>query len=126
MMKKLLRPLQDALHNNYEKMTFYKAPRGRSKKVRKYEHVDLTKEFELRQTQRNALKQSRLEELYAEHDLKALEISDLISLDNKATEEELAVQREAQNELLGQLREDRHSLVKEFEKDTDLKQKVVI
>lgn len=47
-MKKLIRPLQDALHNSYERMTFYKTPRGKSKKVRKYEHVDLTKEFEFR------------------------------------------------------------------------------
>jgi len=53
----LLRPVQDALHNSYEKMTFYKAPRGRSKKVRKYEHVDLSKEFEIRQSQRNMKKQ---------------------------------------------------------------------
>lgn len=44
------------MHNSYEKMTFYKAPRGRSKKIRKYEHVDLTKEFEIRQAQRNEVK----------------------------------------------------------------------
>jgi hypothetical protein len=47
-MRKLLRPLQDAMHNSYEKMTFYKTPRGRSKKMRRYEHVDLTKEFAFR------------------------------------------------------------------------------
>ena len=47
-MKKLFRPFQDMLHNNYEKMTFYKSPGGRSKKVRKYDNVDLTKEFQIR------------------------------------------------------------------------------
>jgi hypothetical protein len=30
-------------------MTFYKTPRGRSNKIRKYENIDLTKEFEYRQ-----------------------------------------------------------------------------
>jgi len=48
-MRKLFRPFKDALHNSYEKMTFYKAPGGRSKKIRKFEHIDLSKEFEIRQ-----------------------------------------------------------------------------
>ena len=48
------------MHNSYEKMTFYKAPRGRSKKVRKYDHVDLSKEFEFRTEQREALKQQKI------------------------------------------------------------------
>ena len=47
-MKKLFRPFQDAMHQSYEKMTFYKTPRGRSTKIRKYDNVDLTKEFEFR------------------------------------------------------------------------------
>jgi hypothetical protein len=33
-------------------MTFYKTPRGRSTKIRKYENIDLTKEFEYRQAVR--------------------------------------------------------------------------
>lgn len=82
-MKKLIRPLQDALHNSYERMTFYKTPRGKSKKVRKYEHVDLTKEFEFRSAQREKAKQERLEQLYSSHDLQALELKDLINLDYK-------------------------------------------
>ena len=69
------------MHNSYEKMTFYKTPRGRSKKIRKYDNVDLTKEFQFRQAQRDQLKQEKLEELYESHDLKSMELKDLISLD---------------------------------------------
>jgi len=47
-MKKILRPFKEAMHNSYEKMTFLKAPAGRSKKIRRYDHIDLTKEFEFR------------------------------------------------------------------------------
>ena len=47
-MKKLFRPFMDYAHNSYEKMTFYKAPSARSKKLRKYSNIDLTKEFEHR------------------------------------------------------------------------------
>ena len=71
-MKKLFRPLQDALHNSYEKMTFYKAPRGRSKKIRRYENVDLSKEFEMRQKQREARKKAALDQLYDKHDGKLI------------------------------------------------------
>ena len=122
------------MHNSYEKMTFYKAPRGRSKKIRKYEHVDLTKEFEIRQAQRNEVKQRRLEELYADHDLKALGISDILTL-NKAvdrkdlTEEQiqaLDVQEEAQRKMLQTLKKDRSDLVAEFDDESDLKKKVLI
>jgi len=81
--RKLFRPFQEFMHNKYEKMTFYKAPRGRSRKVRKYADVDLTKEFEFRLNQREARKKKRLQELYSKHDLKALGLSELISLDNK-------------------------------------------
>lgn len=63
-MKKLLRPLQDAMHARYEKMTFYKTPRGRSRKVRRYENVDLSKEFEVRAKKREERKRLKLEELY--------------------------------------------------------------
>lgn len=55
-MKKLFRPFQDALHQSYEKMTFYKTPRGRSNKIRKYENIDLTKEFEYRHAKRESRK----------------------------------------------------------------------
>jgi hypothetical protein len=46
-------------------MTFYKTPRGRSRKMRKFSDIDLTKEFEFRLKQREARKKKRLEELYS-------------------------------------------------------------
>lgn len=116
-------------------MTFYKAPRGRSKKVRKYDHVDLTKEFEFRQSQRDLKKQKSLEELYSQHDLQALGLSDLISLDNKELDlakltpeqiKAIETQQIAQQKLLSKLKEDRQNVVAEFDGDTDLKSKVLI
>ena len=72
------------MHNSYERMTFYKTPRGRSKKMRKYAHIDLTKEFEFRKEQREKLKQEKLERLYESHDRKALSIKDIIAVDTAA------------------------------------------
>ena len=45
-----------------------KAPRAPSRKIRKYEHVDLTKEFEIRSERREKAKKEKLEELYERHD----------------------------------------------------------
>jgi hypothetical protein len=39
--------MQDAVHRTYEKLFFYNAPRARSKKMRRYEHIDVTREFEI-------------------------------------------------------------------------------
>lgn len=80
-MRKLLRPFQEAMHQRYEKMTFYKTPRGKSRKIRKYEHVDLSKEFEIRVKQREARKKERLEELYQDHDQKALGLKDIVNIE---------------------------------------------
>ena len=79
-MKKILRPFKEAMHNSYEKMTFLKAPAGRSKKIRRYDHIDLTKEFEFRKAQRDKLKQEAIEDLYERHDKKALSIKDIIEV----------------------------------------------
>ena len=135
-MKKLLRPLQEAMHQSYEKMTFYKTPRGRSRKIRKYEHVDLSKEFEFRQKQREARKQERLEQLYSEHDLKALGLKDVVAVEdlknvdrsqlNAEQVKAIEQQEEAQKQLLAQLKQDRQDLIAEFDEDTDLKKKVIV
>jgi hypothetical protein len=69
-MKKILNPMWDAVHKSYEKMFFYNAPRGRSKKLRRYAHVDITKEFEYLTRRREQEKEQRLEQLYEKHDLK--------------------------------------------------------
>jgi hypothetical protein len=43
----------DAVHRSYEKLFFYNAPRARSKKVRRYEQIDVTREFEILTSKRN-------------------------------------------------------------------------
>ena len=65
-----------------------KAPRSRSKKQRLYEHVDLTKEFEMRYKKREAQKKHMLEELYERHDKKALEMKDVIATGKIEKDEE--------------------------------------
>ena len=65
------------IHQQYENLLVSKAPRARSKKIRKYEHVDLTREFQIRQQRREAAKKERLEELYERHDKKAESIRGL-------------------------------------------------
>jgi hypothetical protein len=37
-------------------MTFYRTPRGKSRKIRKFEHVDISKEFDFRARQREMKK----------------------------------------------------------------------
>ena len=61
-------------------MTFYNAPTAKSKKIRKYANIDLTKEFEFRKEQREKIKQQAIEQLYEKHDQKALSIKDIISI----------------------------------------------
>ena len=44
-MKRIFKPFIQMAHNAFEQKTMAKAPRGKSKKVRKYEHVDVAKAF---------------------------------------------------------------------------------
>ena len=53
--------------------------------MRRYEHVDLTKEFELRHKKREVEKLQKLEELYEKHDKRALEMRDLQSMNKEHT-----------------------------------------
>ncbi|CDW82753.1 UNKNOWN [Stylonychia lemnae] len=78
-MKRLFRPLLDQLHKTYEKSTFYKAPRSRSKIQRSYKQIDITKEFEIKHKRRENEKVKKLEELYQSYDQKALEMRDIVS-----------------------------------------------
>jgi len=59
-MKRLFRPLVDAVHNQLEQMKFYRPDRARSTKMRRYEQIDLTREFEIRAQKREQNKQQRL------------------------------------------------------------------
>ena len=113
------------MHQSYEKMTFYRTPRGRSRKIRKYEHIDISKEFDFRDTQREMRKQRVLEDLYSKHDLEALGLNDLVPSNvdrSKMSEDEikaLEVQEDAQKQLLLKLKEDRNSVIAEFDDNTD-------
>ncbi len=69
--------MMDAVHRSYEKIFFYQAPRGRSKKVRKYEHIDVTREFEILTARREKAKAEALEQLYEKHDIKMSQLNDL-------------------------------------------------
>ena len=73
-MKRLWQPFMNAVHNQLEGMKNYRPPRAASKKVRRYEQVDLTREFEIRVKRREQEKQKRLNELYEKHDKRAAEI----------------------------------------------------
>ena len=73
----------DALHRSYEKVFFYNAPRARSKKVRKYEHIDITREFEILTQRRHEAKRDKLEQLYAKHDEKLSQMTSLTAQPNK-------------------------------------------
>jgi hypothetical protein len=67
-MKKFFKPLLDSAHKFYENRRHFPAPRARSKKIRKYEHVDISKEFEILTKRREAEKKEKLEELYDKYD----------------------------------------------------------
>lgn len=70
-----------------------KAPRSRSKIQRRFEQVDLTKEFEIRTKKREAEKQEKLEELYKKHDQRAEKARELISIDKDVPAAETETQR---------------------------------
>lgn len=66
-MKKLFKPLIKAAGNYYEGTTWTKVPRSKSRKVRKYEHVDVSKDFERRQKGYSAERQKMLKDIYQVH-----------------------------------------------------------
>lgn len=131
-------------------MKFYRPDRARSTKVRRYENVDLTREFQIRTEQREKEKQRRLEELYESHDAKAAKLRTLMPQQSsgnqsdfsegegmttdgedgpskrKLAEEALQAQETAAKELLDELKAERDELVAEFDADTDLKSKILI
>ena len=144
-MKRIFKPFMDAVYNQLEQAKFYRAPRAPSTKLRRYEQVDLTKEFEIRAQRRELEKKRRLEELYESHDAKAANLrditpvtggqSDLSEGEGMTTDGEdglskrqmvAQVQQEAQRELLEELKAERDDLVAEFDGDTDLKSKMLV
>lgn len=66
-MKKLFNPIVKAFQNYYESTTFAKRPRSKSRKVRKYANVDISKDFEKRSKHYEIEKNRALQELYKVH-----------------------------------------------------------
>lgn len=62
--------MMDAVHRSYEKLFFYNAPRARSKKLRRYEHIDITREFEILTARREKKKEQALDLIYEKHEIK--------------------------------------------------------
>lgn len=69
-MKRIYQPMMDAVHRSYEKLFFYNAPRARSKKLRRYEHIDITREFEILTARREKKKEQALDLIYEKHEIK--------------------------------------------------------
>ena len=82
--------------------------------------MDLTKQFESRLKKREAEKQQKLEELYESHDRRALEVTELAATNpSSATAQQ-------ETALMEEMKSERDKLVAHFDKDTDLKQKILI
>lgn len=100
--------------------------------------MDLTKEFELRHKKREAEKIQKLEELYERHDKRALEMKEVQAMHREHTpqgeikgeEGTTALQKRSQEEAYGAMMEEmkaeRDKLIEHFNKDTDLREKVLI
>ena len=69
-MKRIYQPMMYAVHRSYEKLFFYNAPRARSKKLRRYEHIDITREFEILTARREKKKEQALDLIYEKHEIK--------------------------------------------------------
>ena len=140
-MRKLYQPMLDAVHKGYESLFFYNAPRARSKKVRKYEHIDVSREFEILTARREKLKQQRLEEIYEKHDEKMSKISDL-QLNTPKQQNHMATfsdgeeaefqrrnalqkQEAAEAAMIKEMQDERKALADEFAND-DLSQTILV
>ena len=133
--------MMDAVHRGYEKLFFYNAPRSRSKKIRRFDHIDVTREFEILTERREKAKYERIEELYEKHDEKQAKIQSVVIKDSNRAEHlatfsdgdeaeqirrnEIAKQELVQDEILQEMRQERNELVEEFSKDS-LSQKMLI
>ena len=66
-MRKFLRPIVDAMERQRQAIFFQHSP-VKAQKIRRYEHVDLSKEFEIRKQRREEEKKKMLNEVYEKHD----------------------------------------------------------
>ena len=67
-MKKLFRPFLKMASNYYEETTLTQVPRSRTRKIRKYAHVDIQKDFEKKQLKFEKYKRELLGEAYKLND----------------------------------------------------------
>ena len=85
---KSMKRLQTVSHhpNPNLALTLDKAPRAPTTKVRRYEHVDLSREFQIRQERREQAKREKLEELYDKHDQRVAQIKQVAVVSGDASE----------------------------------------
>lgn len=63
-MKKLLKPFVKAASNYYEQTTLTQTPRSRTRKIRKYAHIDIQKDFEKKAKKYEEYKDELIEDYY--------------------------------------------------------------
>lgn len=119
-------------------------------KIRRYDQVDLSKEFQIRKQRREEEKHKRLTQLYEKHDERLTQLKKSLPQDVSARADSKAdgdksdtdaltdgeqlykrqsamkVYEAASQELIKEMIEERAELVEHFDKDTDLKSKMVI
>lgn len=83
----------------------------------------MTKEFESRQRKREVEKQEKLEALYESHDRKAQQVTEVMA---SSGQEDVAVKEAASSALMEEMKAERDKLIEHFNKDTDLKEKIII
>lgn len=100
--------------------------------------MDITRDFEIRMKKREQEKLKKLDDLYKNYDLKALELKDLSSPgrgqstpfgdlnEEGKTELQIVEEEKARQKLLAEMREERDKLIRYFDKETDLKEKILI
>ena len=95
-MKKFFRPLTESLETVYERQKHHKMPRAKGKRVRRYAQVDIQREFEIRNAEREKRKKAALNRIYSEYDKKALEMRELVTVDGEESE----LQKKTKEELI--------------------------
>jgi hypothetical protein len=63
-MKKLLKPIVKAASNYYENTTLTQTARSRTRKIRKYAHIDIQKDFEKKAKKYEEYKEELIESYY--------------------------------------------------------------
>lgn len=97
-------------------------PRAKGKRVRRYAQVDIQREFEIRNAEREKRKKAALNRIYSEYDKKALEMRELVTVDGEENE----LQKKTKEELIIEMQSKRESVLAEFNAETDLKSEMIV